>query len=136
MKRVMIFGSFDVLHEGHRYLFRKAKEHGDKLIVVVARDSRYKELRGYTPKYHDYERLEFVAEEEDVDEVLLGDIHDVHTLIREHKPEVIVLGYDQKNYVSDLREKLDSFGLRNTEIVRLDAYKPEKYKSSLLKEQK
>ena len=38
MKKVMTFGSFDVLHKGHEHYLKEAKSYGDYLIVVVARD--------------------------------------------------------------------------------------------------
>ena len=42
MKRVLIFGTFDGIHEGHLNLFKQAKKYGDYLIVVVGRDENIK----------------------------------------------------------------------------------------------
>jgi len=43
---VLTGGCFDLIHEGHHYLFRKAKELGDILVVNVVNDGRVKMYKG------------------------------------------------------------------------------------------
>ena len=38
MKRVITYGRFDLLHDGHINLLRRARELGDYLVVVVSSD--------------------------------------------------------------------------------------------------
>lgn len=38
MKRVITYGTFDLLHYGHINLLRRAKQHGDYLIVALSTD--------------------------------------------------------------------------------------------------
>ena len=38
MKRVITYGTFELLHYGHINLLRRAKEYGDYLIVALSTD--------------------------------------------------------------------------------------------------
>ena len=38
MRRVITYGTFDLLHYGHINLLRRAKQHGDYLIVALSTD--------------------------------------------------------------------------------------------------
>jgi len=134
MKTVMAFGTFDIFHKGHGYFLRQAKKHGDYLVVVVARDVTVKENKEEDPMNGEYERVTGVRKSGLADRVLLGSVEDKYALIQEYKPDVICLGYDQKFFVEKLQEKLAEFGLGKTEIIRLKSYKPEIYKSSIIKE--
>ncbi len=129
MKTVMIFGTFDGLHEGHRSLFRQAKKHGDFLIVVVARDTTVMLVKKRLPKYRECVRYAMLCGEEHVDKVVLGDEKDKYAVIRAHNPDVICLGYDQEKFVQKLYEKFPG------EIVRLLPFQPEKYKSSKIEKE-
>ena len=57
---------------------------------------------------------------------------DPYKIIKQEKPDIIALGYDQNSYTNDLEKKIEEFGLK-IKIARLKPYKPEKYKSSKLK---
>lgn len=132
-KKVMVFGTFDIFHEGHKDFFRQAREHGDYLIVVVARDKNVLKAKGKLPQNNEEDRLKKIFESKLADMVVLGDLQDRYKVIQEYKPEVICLGYDQKVSVEELKEKLIEFGLEKTQIVRLKPFHPDVYKSSKLK---
>ena len=129
----MVFGSYDLLHDGHKYFFDKAKKLGDKLIVVLARDGTIEEFKGKKPKYNEKERLACVNEVESVDKVVLGYKGDKMRIVEEIMPDVIALGYDQESFVEKLIEVIKDRGWK-IKIVRIGSYKPERFKSSLLKE--
>ncbi|MEK6868305.1 MAG: adenylyltransferase/cytidyltransferase family protein, partial [Nanoarchaeota archaeon] len=95
MKKVMVFGTFDLLHEGHLHLFKEAKKYGDILFVVVARDSSVLKMKGILPHHNELERVAAVQKVPFVDHAILGHEDDFYKVIEEHHPAVLCFGYDQ-----------------------------------------
>lgn len=132
MIRVLVFGTFDGVHEGHRNMLRQAKELGDYLIVAVAPDNVVMEIKGKVCVRRSGERIQGVRDEHIADEVALGDkLLDNWSVLKKYKPDIIALGYDQ----DELKAALDAHFENNEKkpkLVILKAFKPEQYKSSLL----
>lgn len=127
----MLFGTFDTVHEGHRDLFRQAKQHAERLIVSVARTENILRLKGRLPVHSEKERLAVVRQEPLVDKSFLGQIRDPFQVIKREKPDMIALGYDQTHALAQfLPDKLKNMGLNRIRIVRLEPFKPAIYKSS------
>lgn len=146
MKKILVFGTFDGLHEGHKDFFRQAKECGvlirenkqlNYLVVVVGRDSTVQKTKGKLPKFNEQERLKAVQDSGLVDEARLGNQAspgkklDPYKVVEEVKPDIICLGYDQTHFVGKLEQKIKEMGL-NIEIKRLKSYRPETYHSSIM----
>lgn len=131
MKKVLIFGTFDGIHEGHLSLFKQAKKCGDYLIVVVGRDENIKKIKGRYPLKNEQERLLNVQKQEMVDEAVLGGLFDPYEIISRINPDIIGLGYDQNSFTNDLERKLKELNLK-IKIIRLKAYKSKIYHSSKL----
>lgn len=53
MKRILTYGTFDLLHYGHIRLLKRAKELGDYLIVALSTDE-FNNIKG-KKAYHNYE---------------------------------------------------------------------------------
>ncbi|MBS4206712.1 glycerol-3-phosphate cytidylyltransferase [Bacillus sp. FJAT-50079] len=53
MKRIITYGTFDLLHYGHINLLKRAKENGDYLIVALSTDE-FNEVKG-KKSYFNYE---------------------------------------------------------------------------------
>jgi len=129
MSKVMIFGTFDIIHPGHLYLFEEAKKLGDTLTVIVARDQTVLEVKGRAVQNDENTRLKNIENLHIADKVILGNLADKYQVIKEEKPDIIALGYDQRAFVDSLNETLDS----KTKIVRLKPFKEDIYKSSKLR---
>ena len=128
MKKVMVLGTFDLLHPGHVHMLKEAKQYGDHLVVVVSRDQTVWEVKAHKPRHNETVRLQNLEQLGIADTVRLGHLDDKHQVIREEKPDVIALGYDQKFFIDTLEDALED----HVQIVRLSPYRPEVYKSSKL----
>ena len=60
MKRVLTYGTFDLLHYGHINLLKRAKALGDYLIVALSTDD-FNETKG-KKAYHNYETRKMMLE--------------------------------------------------------------------------
>ncbi len=132
MTTVMCFGTFDILHLGHLNYFEQAKEHGDTLIVVVARDST-KENQQKGTIFTENERLKLVQSLKIVDEAVLGNHDDHFRIIEERTPDVICLGYDHPITEEMLVKELANRDVHPT-ILRMKPYKEDTQKASKIKE--
>ncbi len=131
MKKVMVFGTFDVLHEGHKNFFMQARELGELLVCVVARDSTLKEI-GKEVLDDENKRAENVKKTKLADKVILGNSGDKYLVIKQERPDVISLGYDQTYFTQGLEEWLKEKRI-SAQIVRLKPYKEYMYKSSIIR---
>lgn len=133
-RRVMVFGTFDVLHPGHQNFFEQAKKHGKHLTAVVARDKTVSKVKGRPPKNDEHARLTAVQKNRLVDKAVLGSLKERYKAVDKEKPDVIALGHDQKMFVEGLTHHLEESGL-DIPIVRLKPYKRDTYRSSLIRNQ-
>ena len=131
MTKVLVFGTFDGLHPGHINFFEQAKKHGDQLIAVVARDATVNEVKKHFPKRSELLRLKAVKQCKLVNEAMLGNIGNPYEIIKKIRPDIIALGYDQTSFTENLSDILKKEYLK-IEIVRLQPYAPEIYKSSIM----
>ncbi|MEN1967738.1 glycerol-3-phosphate cytidylyltransferase [Lentibacillus sp. N15] len=60
MKKVITYGTFDLLHTGHINLLRRAKEYGDYLIVAISSDA-FNEMK-HKRAYYSFEQRKVILE--------------------------------------------------------------------------
>jgi glycerol-3-phosphate cytidylyltransferase len=94
MTRVLTYGTFDLFHQGHVRILKRAKELGDFLVVGVSTDG-FNEVKGKCA-VHDYEvRKEVVEAVRYVDMVIPEESWDQKVEdIRRHRIDVLVMGDD------------------------------------------
>ncbi len=97
MRTVLVFGTFDLLHAGHRFVLEQARRHGDRLVVSLARDQFVRSWKGRQPRHSEGERARRLRESGLADEVRLSDPEPrSFALLAEVRPDLICLGYDQR----------------------------------------
>lgn len=132
MKKVMAFGTFDRFHAGHESYLKQARSLGDMLIVVVARDSTVKRIKGRLPDHDEKHRLNVVKKSQFVDKITFGHKDDKYKVLLKYKPDVIALGYDQFAFTFQL-EKFLINNKMDVKVVRMNPYRPAVYKTSIIR---
>ena len=117
MKRVMASGVFDIIHTGHISYLEQAKSLGDELIVVVACDDTVRKNK-HEPITPENMRQRIVSSLKPVDMAVIGRHGDIFGIVKELKPDIIVLGFDQNFGEDSLREGLNNNGLGHIEVRR------------------
>jgi FAD synthetase len=110
-KKVLVGGVFNIVHLGHVFFLKKAKDMGDYLIVVIANDKTARRTKRYAV-HSQNERKKNIEKLGIADKVLIGDESDFMKVVRKEKPDIIVLGHDQKMSEAELREMLAQSGIR------------------------
>ena len=132
-KIVLATGAFDLLHLGHVRFLQESKRRGGtkaRLVVVVARDRTVLERKGRKPILPEDQRRELVSSLRVVDEAILGHERlDILGILKEVKPDIICLGYDQKEIKASLDKTLREKKIR-IHIVQISRLGPKGLNSS------
>lgn len=117
LPKVLVAGTFDLLHPGHLFILKEAWKLG-KVIVVVARDSNVPKFKGRPPIIPERQRVEVLKNIKWVDKVILGDEKDIFKSIERIKPDIILLGPDQPIDEGKLKHELKLRNLK-ARIIRI-----------------
>ena len=132
-EKVIVFGTFDGLHDGHRFFLREAKKSGDKLVVAVAKDTVIKCLKGHLPTIPLPNRIMNIKSENLADKVVPGDEKlGVWKILKKEKPDIICIGYDQTNLKKALEKEIKNLDWP-IKIEIIGDYKGSQLHSSILK---
>ena len=104
MKKVLTFGTFDLLHYGHIRLLKRAKEYGDYLIVGLSSDE-FALFKGKKTYFNYNQRKEILSSIKFVDEIIFTtSFEHERELAKEMKPDVFVIGDDYVGKFDTLKE--------------------------------
>ena len=127
MKRVITYGTYDLLHYGHIELLRRAREMGDYLIVALSTDE-FNQIKN-KKSYYDYEQRK----------MMLESIRYVDLVIPEEgwgqkekdvdrfDVDVFVMGHDWEGEFDFLKDKCEGIYLNRTEGISTTKIKQELY---------
>lgn len=131
-KKVIVFGTFDILHPGHLFFLNEAKRRGKELVVVVARDERVKKEKNKKPVLNEKDRLKMVQSLKMVDRAILGDRVGKCRVVFKIKPDAICVGYDQNTRHPHFMHQIRKIE-KKPRIFKIKSYHPEEYKSSKIR---
>lgn len=99
MKKIVVNGSFDVVHLGHIALLNYAKSLGDHLLVLIDSDRRISEIKGPTrPVNSEIERKTLLVNLKSVNHVEIFDNQkELELLLQNYQADIMVKGGDHKN---------------------------------------
>lgn len=117
MKRVITYGTFDVLHYGHINLLKRAKALGDYLIVVLSSD-KFNKLKN-KKSYYNYEQRKSILEAcRYVDLVVPEETWEQKVSdVQKYQADIFVMGDDWKGKFDFLKDYCDVVYLPRTPDV-------------------
>jgi len=131
-KIVLAGGVFDIIHPGHIHTLTAAKALGDVLVVAIATDKTAQKMKKMKPLHDQELRCELVSSLSMVDEAIVGHEEDIFETVKQVKPDIIALGYDQIHQEKFISDGCKQISL-DIEIVRLQSPIPKLSSSEIEK---
>lgn len=117
MKKILTYGTFDILHIGHINLLKRAKQLGDYLIVGVSTDE-FNKIKGKESVFCYEDRKRIVESLEFVDEVIEEkNWNQKEEDIKKYKVNTFVMGNDWEKKFDYLNELCEVKYLPRTEGI-------------------
>jgi len=132
-KIVLAGGVFDIIHPGHIHTLNAAKALGDVLVVAIATDKTAQKMKKRSPLHNQELRRELVSCLSMVDRTVIGHEDNIFETVKDVKPDIIVLGYDQVHQEQFIADGCKRINL-DVRIVRLQSPVPELSSSEIEKE--
>lgn len=125
MKKVITYGTFDLLHWGHINILRRAKEMGDYLVVAISTDE-FNRLK-HKEAYHNYGNRKMILEAiRYVDEVIPeNDWEQKIQDVQNHGIDLFVMGDDWAGEFDFLKDYCEVVYLSRTEGISTSQIKNE-----------
>jgi len=129
MKKVITYGTFDLIHHGHINILKRAKENGDYLIVGLSTDE-FNAIKGKAA-YHSYEERKLILEAiKYVDEVIPeSNWGQKVSDITNNKADLFVMGSDWEGKFDELKDYCEVLYLPRTEGISTTKIKTDLFNS-------
>ncbi len=125
MRKVITYGTFDLMHYGHINILKRAKEQGDYLIVALS-TNEFNEIKGKKCYFSYKERKKLVESVRYVDLVIPENNWDQKIEdVKEYKVDVFVMGDDWKGKFDFLNEHCEVIYLERTPEISTTKIKNE-----------
>lgn len=128
MRKVITYGTFDLIHNGHINLLRRAKDLGDYLIVAISTDEF--NLLKNKKAYHSFENRKAILEAiRYVDEVIPENTWEqkIDDVVK-HEVDIFVMGDDWKGEFDFLKDYCEVVYLPRTVGISTTKIKQDLYK--------
>jgi len=98
MRRIIVNGTFDIVHRGHIEMLNYARSQGDYLLVAIDSDRRVSELKGPTRPVNNQEDRKFYLDNlKAVNACWIFDsAEELEHICKIYKPDVMVKGSDYR----------------------------------------
>ena len=118
MKKVITYGTFDLFHQGHYNILKRAKEQGDYLIVGVTGESYDMERGKLSVRDSLVTRIENVKKTGFADKIIIEEYlgQKIHDVI-EYDIDVLVIGSDWKGKFDHLQKYCQVVYLERTKNI-------------------
>lgn len=127
MRRVITYGTYDLLHYGHIELLRRAREMGDYLIVALSTDE-FNKLKN-KKSYYDYEQRKMMLESVRYVDLVIPENNweQKKTDIGKYEVDTFVMGHDWEGEFDFLKDQCEVVYINRTEGISTTQIKRELY---------
>ena len=117
MKKVITYGTFDLLHVGHINLLRRAKELGDYLVVAISTDE-FNAIKNKKAYYSFEDRKQILEAVKYVDKVIPENTWEQKIKdVTENNIDIFVMGHDWEGKFDFLKDYCEVIYLPRTEGI-------------------
>lgn len=118
LRRIITFGTFDVLHVGHIKILQRAKDMGDHLTVGLSSDALNIAKKGRAPVYPFTSRQTILTALRFVDTVFMEEsLEKKREYIVQHKADALVMGNDWEGKFDEFKDICDVIYLPRTPSI-------------------